>query len=440
VTYKFEPAAEDDGITLTVPLLLLPQLDPGELDWTIPGWHAEKVTALLWELPRALRRELGEIPALGRAVAAKLTPFHGPMLPELARVTSELTGIVVREDAFRPSAIASYLRLTLRLVDQHGKVVAEGRDIDALLSRHGALARAVWKSAAPPPTWEKKGLTAWEGFELPPFIARTVLGTEVRSYPALVDRGTSVDLCLLESSAAAESASRAGVRRLLVLAAKGAISSITPKLPAALPRPDAALVSRAEHEAFRAMVLARIVDAAFGLAKDVPLPRDKAEFERVLGAGLPRIPKAFALFSELIAAIAKELDRTLGALRSAATHPSGRLAQKDIEAQVTRLFPPDLFSWIPVANLEHYPRYLRAAQARLARAITDPRKDLDKLAPFTPLFAAFLAREQGAREQDAARELRFLFEELRVAIFAPELKTAVPVSLARLKAAVQELR
>ncbi len=441
VTYIFDPAAEDDGITLTVPLLLVPQLDPGELDWTIPGWHVDKVTALLWELPRATRRELGEIPALARAVAEKLTPFDGPMLPQLARVTSELTDTVVREDAFRSAAVASYLRLTLRIADQHGKVVAQGRDIDALLSRHGALARAVWKSAAPTPaSWERKGLTTWDGFELPPFLTRNVLGTLVRSYPALVDRGTSVDLCLLESSVAAESASRAGVRRLLVLLAKGAISSVTPKLPAAFFRPDLAPNSRADNEAFRAMLLARIVDAAFGLSVDVPLPRDKAEFDRVLAAGLPRIQKALTLFVEVVAQIAKELEKTLQALRAASRHPSGQNAAKDIEAQLTRLFPADLMQWIPVENLSHYPRYLRAAQARLSRAITDPRKDMDKLAPFAALFAAFLAREMRAVDQDAARELRFTFEELRVAIFAPELKTAVPVSLAKIKSAVEELR
>jgi ATP-dependent helicase HrpA len=363
------------------------------------------------------------------------------MLPQLARVTSELTGTVLREDAFRPESVASYLRLTLRLVDQHGKVVAEGRDIDAILSRHGAAARAVWKSAAPPPpTWERKGLTSWEGFELLPFVTRKVLGTEVRSYPALLDRGTSVDLGLLESAAAAEAASRAGVRRLLVLAAKGAISSVTPKLPAAFFKPDGSPTSRVENEAFRAMLLARIVDAAFALSPDVPLPRDKAEFDRVLTAGLPRIQKAFVLFSELCTQIAKELDKTLQALRNASRHPSGLFAVRDMEAQLARLFPADLVQWIPVAHLANYPRYLRATQARLQRAVSDPRKDMDKLEPFAVLWKAFLSREATVRDQDAARELRFLFEELRVAIFAPELKTAVPVSLAKTKAALQELR
>jgi ATP-dependent helicase HrpA len=224
-----------------------------------------------------------------------------------------------------------------------------------------------------------------------------------------------------------------------MLGARGAVSSITPRLPAPFSRPSGAPWSRAESEAFRAMVLARIVDAAFGLTADAPLPRTKAAFEQLLVAGAPRIPQAFKLFTEAMTPVAKELDKTLQAVRSASKHPSGRGALVDIEAQLDLLFPAELMATVPLARLEHFPRYLRAAQARLARAVTDPRKDTDKLAPFATLWSSFLARRTGTRDAAAAQELRWTFEELRVAIFAPELKTAVPVSLPKVAAAVAAL-
>src|SRR5205823_5662645 len=84
VTYHFDPAVDDDGITLTVPLVLLPQLDPRELAWTIAGWHRDKISALLHELPKSIRRDLGSISELATAVAARLVPFDGPMIPKLA--------------------------------------------------------------------------------------------------------------------------------------------------------------------------------------------------------------------------------------------------------------------------------------------------------------------------------------------------------------------
>ena len=440
VTYRFDPSADDDGITLTVPLLLLPQLVPGELDWTIPGWHEEKIAALLYELPKALRRELADIPGVARTLAAELTPFRGPMLPQLARAVSDLTGADVRETSFRADAVGAYLRLTFRVVDTQGKVVAQGRDVADLLKRYGAQARAAFRETAPAPAWEKKGLTAWTFGELPEFIVRKAAGTEVRSYPAVVDRGAAVDLVLLESVGAAETASRAGIRRLLMLAARGAISAVSPRLPAALARADGAPTSRADNDAFRARLLGRIVDAAFGLAEGAPLPRTKAAFDQRVTAGAPRVAIAFKLFTEALVPVAKEHDKLLLALRTAKQHPSGRAAVLDIQAQLEQLLPAELLDTAPLARLEQFPRYLRAAQARLARAVTDPRKDTEKLAPFAALSATFAAKRAAARDQAAALELRWAFEELRVAIFAPELKTPVPVSLPKMTAAVAALR
>lgn len=452
LSYRFDPPADDDGVTITVPLALLPQIDPGELDWTIPAWHRDKIAAMLHELPRSIRRELGPIAELADTAAARLVPFEGAMIPALAAVIATATGVDAPEESFRPDAVASYLRLSCRIVGEDGKVVAQGKDIDDLWKQHGARARAAWKSAVPSPTWERKGLTTWDLGELAPFVVRHVSGAEVRSYPALVDRGASVDLVVLESASAARTATRAGVRRLVILsaAARGAISSVAPRIPPRFPHPSGSPVSRAENEAFRAMVLARIVDDAFGLGVDargdgtsaepIDLPRTKRAFEDLVAAGVPRVPASFRAFAEAITRASSELDAALQALRSATKHPGAKITIAEIRAHLEQLFPADLVASVPLARLEHLPRYLRAVQARLGRAIADPRKDAEKLAPMGPLWAAFLAKQATARDREATAALRWSFEELRVAIFAPELKTPVPVSVARLSAAVTALR
>ena len=440
VAYSFDPAADDDGITLTVPLALLPQLDPGELDSTIPGWHIEKLTALLYELPKALRKEVGDIPEVARTVAKSVKTFSGPLLPALARAVHDLTGADVHDSSFRTDLLPSYLRVTLAVKDEHGKIVAKGKNIDQLLEQYGARARAAWQSTKAAPAHEKAGLTTWDFGELAPFVVRRVGGADVRSYPALVDRGKTVDLVLEASAPAAAIATRAGVRRLLMLGARQAISAFTPRLPPAFARADGAPSARAEMDAFRDRLVQRIVDAAFGLTEDAELPRTKASFDRLLTAGAPRIASAFALFAEAIKPVSAELDRTLTALRNASKHPSGRAAVLDLHGQLAGLFPADLMATIPLPRLEQYPRYLRAMQARLARAVTDPMKDAGKLDPFTKLHASFDKKRASARDAGAVSELRWLFEELRVAIFAPELKTAVPVSLPKITAAVAALR
>jgi ATP-dependent helicase HrpA len=439
LSYRFDPSADDDGITLTVPLVVLPQIEPGELDWTIPGWHREKIAALLQELPRTVRRDLGSIPDLASRLAEQLTPFAGPMRPASAAAIETTCGVDVPEESFRPDAVPAYLRLTCRIVDEEGRIVAHGKDIDDLWKHNGARAREAWKNAAPSPTFERKGLTIWDFGDLAPFVEGRVAGVAVRTYPAIVDRGASVDLALLESSSAAELATREGVRRLLTLAARAAISAIAPRLPPALSRASGTAPSRAESEALRAVVLGRVLDEAFELGGG-EVPRTKRAFDALVSYGTPRIAIAFRTVSDAIARVSTELDLTLQALRSAAKHPSAKNAMAEIRGQLEELFPGDLLAWVPLSRLEHLPRYLRAVRARLERAIADPRKDAEKLAPLTPLWNAFLAKQRTARDREAARALRWWFEELRVAVFAPELKTPVPVSIARLTVALGALR
>lgn len=375
-------------------------------------------------------------------LAERLASFRGPMIPALSAAIGAACGIDVREESFRPDAVPPYLRLTCRIVGEGGQIVARGKDIADLWKHHGARAREMWKQTAPSPQWERAGLTSWDFGDLPPFVARHVSGVELRTYPALVDRRTSVDLALLESSVAAETATRAGVRRLLTFhrSTRGGISAIAPRLPPALARPNGGVPSPSGHDAFRTLLLARIIDDAFGLETDAPLPRTTQAFEELVKAGAARMDTTFRLYADAIERVSSELDSTLRALRSAAKHPGATKAIAEIRAHLEQLLPVDLLASAPMHRLEHIPRYLRADRARVERAIADPRKDAEKLAAIAPLLDTFLAKQAAARDREAAESLRWSFEELRVAVFAPELKTAVPVSIAKMTAAVAALR
>lgn len=440
LTYTFDPSADDDGATLTVPLALLPQLVVGELQWTVRGWLRDKIAAMLLRVPRAQRKGLGEVTALAAELAQSLEPFRGPMLPALVEEVFARTGVDLDPRDLDPDAMAPHLRLTLRVLDERGGEVAKGRDVSDLLSRYGARARAVWKADAAPARHERKGLTTWDFGALPAFTTRRVGGVEVRSYPALVDRGAAVDLTLLESAAAAEDATRAGVRRLLSLAARGVVAVASKRVPPPLPRLDGAPPSRAEADAFRDAVLARVLDDAFALHPGAALPRDRESFERVLREGAPRVEGVAQRYADALKATAAELTRTLAAMRAASRQPAGTAALADVRAQLAALAGPSLLDTASARRLAHLPRYLRAVQVRLARAVDNPRKDADKLAPLTALWSAYVARAPSARDPAAVDDLRWTFEELRVSIFAPELTTPVSVSLQKVSAAVAALR
>ncbi|HYQ15031.1 MAG TPA: ATP-dependent RNA helicase HrpA [Polyangiaceae bacterium] len=441
-SYRFDPSADDDGVTLSVPLALLPQLSQRELDWTIPAWVQPKIAALLGELPRALRRDLGAAPLaeLAAKIAARVQPFQEPLAEALARALYELTGVEAPVEAWRMDAIPAYLRFNLRLLGARGELLAESRDAQLLLERHAGLARELVRSAAAPAEWQRSGLTTWDFPALPPFVTRRVAGAELRSFPALVDRRASVELALLETEEAAFAAHRAGVRRMLQLALKGALATFAKRAPLPFTWRPGLPPPRAEAEAFRELLLQRVVEEACALPHGSELPRDKAAFQRLVTAGTPRLAPVFEQLVQALGAAKAELEKTLRALEAAAKQPSGLAASADIRGQLEQLFAADLLERVDLQRLLQFPRYLRAAQARLTRAIHDPRKDASKAEPLAPIWRDFLAKRAQARDQLEAQRLHFAFEELRVALFAPELKPASGVSVPSLSSAVRALR
>lgn len=437
VSYRFDPSAEDDGITLTVPLAFLPQIDPDELAGTIPGWHRDKIAALLYELPRAHRRDLPDVPTLARALASRVPPFGTRYVDDLAAAVRAETGLEIPAEAFRPDALAAFLRLTLRVIDADGKVVAASRDVAELGEKYGAKARRAFQAVATPTKWERTGLRTWDFGDLPEHITREVGRTSLRSYPALVDRGESVDLVLAESQAAAREQTRKGLARLFALAAKPELAAVVARLPHAPPTASGAPVARSVDASFRAALAARLLDEAFTLGDASAHPRTRAAFDAELASGRARLPKLGLVYTDAVNAATTALGRTLIALKSAERQPSGRAAVLDIRAQIAALFADGFIEDVPLTRLASYPRYLRAAETRLGRAIADPRKDEGKLAPLVPLLKRREARQlalRAAGRPDDTTEIRWLLEELRVAVFAPELKPDGPVSPTRITA------
>jgi ATP-dependent helicase HrpA len=439
LTYRFDPAADDDGATVTVPLVLVPQIREGELDWAIPAWHRERLAAVLLSVPKAVRRRLGTLSELADTLAAQLKPFDGPLRSTLAKAVGAISGVTVDERDLDVNAGVAFLRLYLRIVDEQGKVIAEGRNIQELLERHGARARAAWKETTTPPAWERRALSTWNFGDLAPFVLRRVGTIDVRTYPALIDRGSTVDLTLLESSPAAVTATRGGVRRLVMLATRGVVQTVLARIPPPLPHLDGSPTSRDEASSFRSAVLARIVDDAFALG-DASLPRSQAHFEQVVREGTPRLDAVSRRWADTLKAVASELDRTLQAMRAASKHPSGSAALKEMRAQLDAMAPAALVETATLMRLAHLPRYLKAMQVRLARAVDDPPKDAGKYAPFGVLWATFVAKRAKAADEDAVEDLRWMFEELRVSIFAPELTTPISVSTQKVSAALASLR
>jgi len=434
LAYRFEPGADDDGITATVPLALLPQLDPAVLAWTIPGWHEAKLGALLESLPKPLRRTFAPLGELARALAVRLRPFDGPLLPALERAILEHTGERVPRDAWDLRALPHYLNFSFRIVDEHDRVLAHDRELAELQRTLGHRAKALW-ATAPRERYERAGLKAWDLDALPASVTIDVGGRKLLAYPALVDTETAVDVRLLESPDAAAAATREGLRRLFLLQLSTTLPKLEKQLPGAIAQGP--LVGPGALSPQRQIVL-RALDEAFRLDDPEAFPRSKAAYLERLHAGRDQLPVVLAQLGQAAVELGAELAKVRAALKAIAGKPGAqRAALDDIQSQLARIAPPELMRVTPAGRFGHIVRYLKAIQVRLQRLHHDPQKDQQKATQVAPFWQRYQqkrdelhAKGRSLADLDA---FAWLIEELRVQTFAPELKTAVPVSPQRLQ-------
>ena len=332
LSYRFEPGEEDDGITASIPLAVLPQLDPEVLQWTIPGWHEDLIRQLLESLPKAARKLL--VPSASE-IAARLQPFVGAMLPAVERAVFEQTGERIAREAWDLRALSSYLTMTFRVVDEHDKTIAQGKDLGELQRSLANRAKELW-SRVPRERHERTGLKAFDIDTLPASVTIDVSGKKLLAYPALVETELAVDLRLLESATAAAAATRDGMRRLFVIGMGTSYAKLDGQLPPALAQSSLA----GGPVSPKKQVLLRALDDAFGL--DDP-PRTKAAFAERLAKGRAAFPETLGTLVRTAQDLATELDKVRALIKTLAARPGAtRTALDDIASQLKHLVPPDL--------------------------------------------------------------------------------------------------
>ncbi|HZR67827.1 MAG TPA: ATP-dependent RNA helicase HrpA [Burkholderiales bacterium] len=425
--YHHEPGSPRDGVTLTVPLVALNQVDAARCDWLVPGLARDKVTRLAKSLPQKLRHRLGPLPELAEALVAGGAPRDVPVAEAIARWARRETNLVIPADAFRPETLPAHLSMNFRVVDEHGRQLAMGRSLAQLRAELGERAGERFSQLAKPAA-DGERHTAWDFGELEEVMEvrrgpQTLIG-----YPALVDRGDAVSLEVLDSAEKAREQHRGGLRRLFMLGLKEQARYLEKSLPGMqalalqfLPFGDADDLRR------------DLLSAAFDRAcLGEPWPRDAAQFERRRDEARSRVTLIAQEIARLAAAILSEHAALRKKLQQAAkAFPA---AARDVEESLARLLPKRFVAETPFERLQHFPRYLRAASLRLDKLRESPERDARLAAEIAPLQQQW-QREQSRRagQRDAALEqFRWLLEELRVQLFAQELKTPVPVSSKRL--------
>lgn len=449
VSYRFEPGAPDDGMTVAVPLHLLNALDATRLSWLAPGFIADKAAASIKSLPKILRRNFVPAPDFARAFAEAHMPSNGQ--PEadsfegaLARFLKKLTSAEVSALDFDIAGIEPHLRANLRLLDAEGRnVLAESRDLDDLRARFGKRAAEAF-SARAAEGLAQRGLT---DFPARPIPASVVGAGGVPAYPALHDDGDSVSLAVHADRDEAQRHHPQGVRRLLQIALAEKIKQGRKQLP--VQAKTSLLYAAIEAQSPRRDGLKDsdrlrqdLLDGAFAALADdgLDLIRDAAAFAQ------RREAVAKQLFAEAIARLqqAETILTRVAEVRAALESKLMGWAKAnldDMHAQLAGLASPGFLRDTPAEALSEYPRYLKAMTLRAERALRDPVRDQARMLELKP-FADALA-EARDREVDGAPDwqaLRWELEEFRVSLFAQELGAKGGISAKKIATRLARLR
>jgi ATP-dependent helicase HrpA len=442
--YHFEPGQAADGVTLVAPQEVLSQISDENLQWLVPGMLQERIVMLLRGLPKSLRRHFVPIPDTAARLLEEIADSDAPLLQAVGQHLQRMGGVYIPEDAWQDNSLPSHLRMNVRVLDGKGAFLGEGRDLAALKKKY-ALQGGAGRTSLPAHNIEREKIIRWNFDELPHQVTVKRAGIELKGFPALVDDGNSVAIRVLDSQVTAQQAHHAGLRRLIMLTLHEQMRYLRKQLPhlnqmrlqyakAVKPADLKAAVSLEEE------LLTLIIDTTF--LADNPDIRSRPAFEELIGKYKGDLMEFGNSSCQLVAEILtlyQQVRKTL-AVTTAINYLT---SIKDIQPQLDQLVYQGFLQHTEWRHLQRYPAYLKAMILRLDKlkhALQRDQQQMREMAAFLQQWRQRYERMQQRRQYDERLdEMRWSIEELRISLFAQEVKTAYPVSLKRLQQRWQKL-
>jgi ATP-dependent helicase HrpA len=485
-TYLHEPGDAKDGLTVTVPIFVLNQVNEERCEWLVPGMLKDKIQALIKTLHQRPRSRLVPLPESANKMAIQLnepTLFgHGSLVEAVLKLVRLATAVDVARADIKVDMLSPHFFMNFRVVDEHGRQLGTGRNLGALKAELGAQARGAFQALAGlkmaktapvqefkenrplahvdkaqaattniaySPETKKASVvgakhTAWTFGELPELLEIQKGGQTLIGYPALLDAGDAVTIEVFDEPDVAAAKHRAGLRRLFALQIKDALKYLEKNVPDLQKmavtymqvgkNPDASGTGGTLEE-LREQIISVALDRAFLLD---PLPTDEFAFKKRVDEGRGRLTLICTEVARLAATILAEYAVAARKIKDSKNAPE---ATADAAQQLSRLMPKKFLSVTPWSSLQHFARYQKAITARLDKYRADPARDMARMKELQPLEQRYwrLVAERKGVVDDRLQEFRWLLEELRVSFFAQELRTPQPVSVKRLEKAWGQL-
>jgi ATP-dependent helicase HrpA len=434
-SYRFSPGEESDGITLKIPAALLGGVEPEPLEWSVPGLLREKIAALIKGLPKRCRKLLMPISETADIIVKDMGSRDGSLFESLARFVKQRFKADIPAAEWAAVEIPRHLKMRIALTDHRGEILTAGRDLEALKRARPETISAPredeWRAARA--QWERMGLASWDFGALPEAVS---IGPSLIAFPGLEPAEKGVNLRLFKSRAEALASHERGVQALFLLKFSKDLEFMRRRLTLPEEYAAPALYFGGKSEVER-MISERLKAEAF--RKNLRSDKEFQDYAQTLGRAL--FEKGHGVWELTLKTISayeqarKSVDQVekTGRSRKIIAALCGEL-RKELEA----LIPKNFLEVYSLGRLAHLPRYLKCLQLRAERALSALEKDSKKAAQVNVFIQALhkmrkaLTPQSSPEKAAAVEEFRWMVEEFKVSLFAPELKTAYPVSLQRL--------
>ncbi|WP_189223537.1 ATP-dependent RNA helicase HrpA [Saccharothrix coeruleofusca] len=435
LSYRFEPGTDADGVTVRLPLPALTALPDDSLSWQVPGLRTELVVALIRSLPKPLRRNFVPVPDVAAAALARIGADEA-LLPALERELRALTGVSVPREEWRLDQVPEHLRLTFQVVDDNDRELARGKDLGALKQRLRAELRDSLAAAAA--SLARTGVTSWDIGDLPRTVQRRQSGIVVTAYPALVDKGDSVAVEILDTPGRQRQAMWAGTRRLLLLT----VPSPVKLLQRGLNNAEKLALTRNPHGGVAPLLADCIAAAVDQLMAQAGGPAwTQAGFAKLAEHVRKHLGETvFDVVGKVrrVLEAAQDVELRLAGVRGAVFEES--LA--DVRAQLRGLVHKGFVTEAGAGRLGDVHRYLQGMSRRLEKLTENVGRDrewMDRVHQVHAEYRELRAQLPADEPQEALEEVRWMIEELRLSYFAQTIGTRYSVSDKRIYKALDAI-
>ncbi|HGH6993100.1 TPA: DUF3418 domain-containing protein [Neisseria meningitidis] len=430
LSYRFEPHHPLDGVTLTLPLTVLNRISPAALEWLVPGMLREKIQLLIKALPKQIRRICVPVPDFITKFLESNPDRQAAIIPQLAHFIAKSAGDMrifeqIDQDAWAVQELPEHCYLNLRIIDDGGQELAGGRKLHELQQQLGQAAATTFRDNTQ--EFERDNVTAWDIGTLPESIKFARGKQQLTGYLGLQkEKDGRIALRLCDTIEAAEQAHRQGVIELMKLQLKEQVKDLNKGIQGFTQA--AMLLKHINADTLRDDLTQAVCDRAF-IGED-ELPRNEKAFKEQIKRArsrLPAVKEALSRYLQETAAAYAELNGKLG------KHPLTHL----LRLRLQTLLAPSFATRTPWAQWPRLPIYLKAMTLRLEKYSSNPARDAAREADIQELEQMWQEKtdslvKQGLPISDGLAGFKWMIEELRVSLFAQELKTPYPVSVKRL--------